>query len=119
MELINMKDTKTYVDARDLLTSVCDLQIIIGLEVLKEDSLKAEQSTYQNVETDFLPKTASKIVKFLVSNFLSSTLPHFSTAAKILATIPATSCSAERLFSCLRRHESIIPAINNGTGKTI
>ncbi|MPC45547.1 hypothetical protein E2C01_039249 [Portunus trituberculatus] len=34
MEFINMKDAKPSVDARDL-TSGCDLQFIIGLEVLK------------------------------------------------------------------------------------
>lgn len=35
MELSNMKDAKTSVDARGLLTSGCDLQFIFGLEVLK------------------------------------------------------------------------------------
>ena len=48
-------------------------------------------------------KTAVECTKFLISNGLDKTLPHFAKAAKILATIPATSCSAERSFSGLRQ----------------
>jgi len=42
-------------------------------------------------------------VKYLCSNSLYETLPHFTEIAKTLATIPTTSCSAERSFSCSRR----------------
>ena len=48
-------------------------------------------------------KTAVECTKFLISNGLDKTLPHFAKAAKILATIPATSCSVERSLSGLRQ----------------
>jgi len=48
-------------------------------------------------------KTAVECTKFLISNGLDKTLPHFPKAAKILATKPATSCSAERSFSGLQQ----------------
>ena len=48
-------------------------------------------------------KTAVECTKFLISNGLDKTLPHFAKAAKIRATIPATSCSAERSFFGLRQ----------------
>ena len=36
-------------------------------------------------------------------NNLNVVLPHFSKVDQILATIPVTSCSSERSFSCLGR----------------
>ncbi|QQP57420.1 Uncharacterized protein FKW44_002402 [Caligus rogercresseyi] len=67
-----------------------------------EDLLMAEAAIFHNLE-DVNFKSANDIVKYLSSNSLSETLPHFTEISKTLATIPVTSCSAERSFSCLRR----------------
>ncbi|QQP48515.1 Uncharacterized protein FKW44_008870 [Caligus rogercresseyi] len=67
-----------------------------------EDLLMAEAAIFHNLE-DVNFKAANDIVKYLSSNSLSETLPHFTEISKTLATIPVTSCSAERSFSCLRR----------------
>ena len=48
-------------------------------------------------------KRAAAVVKTLYQNGLHTVLPVFYKASSILATIPATSCSAERSFSGLRR----------------
>lgn len=67
-----------------------------------QDILMAETDifhTFEGVELN----TVNQVVNYLHSNFLCETLPHFTEVAKTLATIPATSCSAERSFSCLRR----------------
>lgn len=48
-------------------------------------------------------KTAANIVKTMYENDLANVLPVFYKACCTLATISATSCSAERSFSGLRR----------------
>ena len=48
-------------------------------------------------------KRAAAVVKTLYENGLHTVLPVFYKASSILATIPATSCSAERSSSELRR----------------
>ena len=48
-------------------------------------------------------KRAAAVVKTLYENGLHTVLPVFYKASSILATISATSCSAERSFSGLRR----------------
>ena len=48
-------------------------------------------------------KRAAAVVKTLYKNGLHTVLPVFYKASSILATIPATSCSAERFFSGLPR----------------
>ena len=48
-------------------------------------------------------KRAAAVVKTLYENGLHTVLPVFYKASSILATIPATSCSAERFFSGLPR----------------
>ena len=45
---------------------------------------------------------------------LSEILPLFSKVCQILATIRATSCSAERSFSCLRRLKTYLRAAMGG-----
>ena len=44
-----------------------------------------------------------KLVKWLHEDGIGQILPAYKAAATILASIPATSCSAERSFSALRR----------------
>ena len=47
--------------------------------------------------------TVSGILDTVYENDLFDMFPEFSNVAHILAVIPATSCSAERSFSALRR----------------
>lgn len=54
-------------------------------------------------DTELKLNRASDIVEFMHSNDLTTVLPIFLKVATILSTIPATSCSAERSFSALRR----------------
>ena len=69
---------------------------------LDKDNLKAEREIYDNLKIECELRTPTAIMKYLAQNLMCTILPHFSKAEKILATIPATSCSAER-SSCLRR----------------
>ena len=46
---------------------------------------------------------ASDLVGVLYEHELSDMLPHFSKCMEIFVAIPASSCSAERSFSCLGR----------------
>ena len=48
-------------------------------------------------------KTPAEVIEVLNANSLYEMTPEFSKVASILAVIPATSCSAERSFSGLRR----------------
>ena len=71
------------------------------------DNLKAEKQIFENIKSssayssNFL--TPGQSVASMHNFSLNETLPHFWDVATTLATIPATSCSAERSFSCLRR----------------
>ena len=47
--------------------------------------------------------SVSEIYKLLWANDVLSMIPHLAKAIQIYAVIPATSCSAERSFSSLRR----------------
>ncbi|XP_066948596.1 zinc finger MYM-type protein 1-like [Macrobrachium rosenbergii] len=99
---------------RDTHILTCLAKMILGNAV--EDDFKA-MSEFYNVDQD-IPmaetaifhnlegvdlNTANTVIRYLYSNALCETLPHLSEMAKNLATLPATSCSAERSFSCLRR----------------
>ena len=48
-------------------------------------------------------KTPAEVIEVLNANSLYEMTPEFSKVTSILAVIPATSCSAERSFSGLRR----------------
>ena len=52
--------------------------------------------------------TVSEILETVYENDLFDMFPEFSTVAHILAVIPATSCSAERSFSALRRLQTYL-----------
>ena len=53
-------------------------------------------------------KNAAVMVKTMHQNGLHDILPVLYKVASILATIPATSCSAERSFSALRRIKTFL-----------
>ena len=67
--------------------------------------LEAEQKMYVNFRSErgFSSMTVSDILQTIDENDLFDMLPEFSNVVHILAVIPATSCSAERSFSTLRR----------------
>ena len=43
------------------------------------------------------------VLSYIYTNSLDTSLPNFSKVVLILATLPLTSCSAERVFSSLRQ----------------
>ena len=70
------------------------------------DLLAAEKNIFLNFvqEHDAVEfGNVSELYKFMFDNSLSVILPTLSGLVKILAAIPATSCTAERSFSALRR----------------
>ena len=59
-------------------------------------------------------KTASEVIHTLCKNELLEMVPEFVKVATILAVIPATSCSAERSFSGLRRLKTYLRSTMGG-----
>ena len=59
---------------------------------------------------------AADLVKSICDNDLNTVLPVFWKVACILTTIPATSCSAERSFSGLRRMKTYLRILWGKTG---
>jgi len=52
--------------------------------------------------------TVSEMLEKMYENDLFDMFPEFSNVVHILAVIPATSCSAERSFSALRRFKTYL-----------
>ena len=76
-----------------------------------KELLEVEQNMYQNtVNYDICcrTKTAAGMVNRMFQDGLCDLLPVLYEVATILASIPATSCSAERSFSGLRRIKSYL-----------
>jgi len=92
LTLSSDKDPITYSDSKALLSAISDLD-------------EAEQKMYSSFccARSFIASTVSEVLHIMHKNDLVVTLPEFATVVHILALIPATSCSAERLFSALRR----------------
>ena len=69
------------------------------------DILEAEQKMYASFRRvrGLGYMTVSEMLETMHENDLFDMLPEFSNVVHILAVIPATSCSAERSFSTLRR----------------
>ena len=67
--------------------------------------LEAEQKMYASFHRvrGLGYMTVSEILETVYENDLFDMFPEFSNVAHILSVIPATSCSAERSFSALRR----------------
>ena len=71
-----------------------------------KDLLQAEKAIFSNFLSESAcgtKRTPTALAKFMSVNKPDAFLPTFFRLCKILAVIPATSCSAERSFSCLRR----------------
>ena len=76
-----------------------------------KELLEVEQNMYQNtINNDICcrTKTAAGMVNRMFQDGLCDLLPVLYEVATILASIPATSCSAERSFSGLRRIKSYL-----------
>ena len=58
--------------------------------------------------------TVSEMLETVHENDLFDMFPEFSNVVHILAVIPATSCSAERSFSALRRLKTYLPRSTMG-----
>ena len=72
---------------------------------IDSDDLKADCRLYSSYseQLEKKPLKPTDIVSVLEKNQMNQIIPRFAHLASIFAIIPATSCSAERSFSCLRR----------------
>ena len=72
---------------------------------LDKDILFAEHEIYKNYKSDnnIQCSNATDVLSNLHDHHLIDFVPEFAQVVKILCAIPATSCSAERSFSALRR----------------
>ena len=85
--------------------------LVSSFNSLDSSVLEAEVQIFRNFLSDnpvsHELKRAAAVVKTLYENGLHTVLPVFYKASSFLATIPATSCSAERSFSGLRRVKTL------------
>ena len=80
--------------------------IVAGYYNFDKELLQADQRLFNRFKKTHVEKsikTAAEVIEVLHENSLYKITPEFSKVASILAVIPATSCSAERPFSGLRR----------------
>ena len=73
--------------------------------------LSSEKAIFENLDADDLcaqGNSAATMVKTMYQNGVHEVLPVAYKVFTILATIPATSCSAERSFSALRRMKTYL-----------
>lgn len=83
-----------------------DFELISSHYGVDKDLLMAEQKIFSKfLETynETSLSSAASIIQTISMRDLKNILPVFTEVAIILATIPATSCTAERSFSSLRR----------------
>jgi hypothetical protein len=86
-----------------------DYELVGNFYDLDKDLIEADRRLFDQFKhTNADPKvsnlkTASEVIYTLCKNELLEMVPEFVKVATILAVIPATSCSAERSFSGLRR----------------
>ena len=78
--------------------------------MLKNEKNASEKSIFENYDCGdpCQRKNAAVMVKTMHQNGLHDILPVLYKVTSILATIPATSCSAERSFSPLRRIKTFL-----------
>ena len=87
--------------------AICSFNLVSSNYSLDRHLLQADQRLICQFKKAHLEptslKTAADVIETLHTNHLFEMIPEFSKVASILAVIPATSCSAERSFSGLRR----------------
>jgi hypothetical protein len=83
----------------------CNFEMVAEFYNIDKDLLEVEKDMYQNSiqASKSQAKTAADVVCKMFEDGLSDLLPILYEVATILASIPATSSSAERSFSGLRR----------------
>ena len=87
------------------------LELVSHFYGVDKDLLEMEKATYtHSIANNSTPRldSAVDIVENMTQDGLNELLPVFNEVASILATIPATSCSAERSFSGLRRMKTYL-----------
>ena len=70
--------------------------------------LKADTFVFYNLTASDSLNTVQDVLRIVHDKKLHKMLPHFYRILCILATIPATSCTAERSFSTLRRTKTYL-----------
>ena len=91
--------------------SQSDYELVANFYGLDKDLMDAEQRLFLKFKQGrkgVFRETTSDVVQFLHGNELSQMVHEFMKVVSILAVIPATSCSAERSFSGLRRLKSYL-----------
>ena len=77
------------------------------------DLLKADACIFYNLTREESTKNVPDLLLIIHSKQFNDMLPHFYKVVCILGTIPATSCTAERSFSQLRRVKSYLRSTMN------
>jgi hypothetical protein len=84
-----------------------NIELVSDFYGIDSELLGSEKNVFENIDADYGPdperKNVAKIVRRMFENGVHEVLPVVYKVFSILATIPATSCSAERSFSALRR----------------
>ncbi|XP_068756927.1 zinc finger MYM-type protein 1-like [Montipora capricornis] len=90
--------------------SINNIQTLSNFYGVDSGMLSSEKSIFENYDCGdpCQRKNAALMVKTMHQNGLHDILPVLYKVASILATIPATSCSAERSFSALRRIKTFL-----------
>ena len=82
------------------------IELVSQFYDVDSDLLRSEKVIFKEINANHAyaqTKNAAVIVKRMYENGVSEVLPVLYKVFSILVTIPATSCSAERSFSALRR----------------
>ena len=83
-----------------------NIELVSDFYGIDSELLGSEKNVFENIDADYPDperKNAAKIVRKMFEDGVHEVLPVVYKVFSILATIPATSCSAERSFSALRR----------------
>ena len=87
-----------------------DIEKVAEFYGLDKELLSNDIKFYLHFKGKLIPphSSASEILQLFLSNEVLKMMPELSKALRILSVIPATSCSAERSFSSLRRLKSYL-----------
>ena len=90
--------------------NISNIQTVSNFYGVDSEMLSSEKSIFENYDcgNPCQRKNAAVMVKTIHQKGLHDILPVLYKVTSILATISATSCSAERSFSALRRIETFL-----------
>ena len=86
--------------------TTANIELVSDFYGIDSELLSSEKNVFENIDADYPDserKNAATMVRRMFENGVHEVLPLVYKVFLILATIPATSCSAERSFSALRR----------------